>query len=79
MDAMLVLSKNNTYEIRIYSKEKCQDYKCNFKELQLDGNLFGGLDMVEPFLVDPKGSNIPYIVVCKEGQRYLLQTNEGQT
>lgn len=31
MDALVVTSKNNIYAIKIYSQEKCDNFKCSFK------------------------------------------------
>jgi hypothetical protein len=79
MDILIVIEVNNTYEIHMQLMDNVDDYKCTLKDQPLDSNLFTGLDPVEPFLMDPKGTGIPSIAVVQGGQRSILTTNEGTT
>lgn len=77
MDLLFTVQANGSYELMMQLFGECSDYHCTYKEHALDRNMFAGLDQVQPFLLDSKGSGNPTIVLVKNGKRLLMTTNEG--
>lgn len=80
MDLLFTVDTNTTYAVEMQLFVGCtSDYHCSYNAHPLNSTLFAGLDRVEPFLLDSKGTGNPTIVVVKNGTRLLLNTNEGTT